>query len=72
MEANLCRSFIVCLYLYLEIQLSRGEGFNPATLVCLSQLRDGFPLLYVQVFFVFNDLRWEILLMSVELFTIAV
>jgi hypothetical protein len=43
--------------LYLEIQLSRGEGFNPATFVCLFQLRDGFPLLYVQVFFVFNDLR---------------
>jgi hypothetical protein len=45
-EANLCRFFLSFVYvLPLEIQLSRGEGwdtinrFNPATFLCLSQAR---------------------------------
>lgn len=68
---NMCRSFIVWLYLYLEIELIRGGRINSATLLCLSQLTPGFPLLLLRSF-VLYDLVWENLLILVELFTIAV
>ena len=53
-ETNLCRFYIVylcwytCMYLLLEIKLSRGKGwddnrFNPATHLFLFEARHGFP-----------------------------
>jgi hypothetical protein len=50
--------------LLLEIQLSRGEGWdlinqsNPATFLCLSQARTWISyVIYDGLFFVFNELR---------------
>ena len=40
---------------------------NPATFLCLSEARTGFPLSYVVVLFVFNDLVWEVIVCFVDI-----
>ena len=63
MEANLCRFFIVCLYyvLPLEMKLTRGGCWDPINFCACSKTKPRFPLSYVVVFFVFNELWWEVI-----------
>ena len=56
---------IVCLYLYCRL----GSNFNTTTRVCVSQARIWYPSANVVVCFVSNALRWEVLLIFVEMFT---
>jgi hypothetical protein len=41
--------------------------FNPATLLCLSNAGPGFPAAYVLVFFMFNNLRLEVVVHFVNI-----
>jgi hypothetical protein len=59
--------------LLLEIKLSRGEGcyhinrFNPRTFLCLSQARTWISIIIRHGLFMFNDLRWELIVYFVNI-----
>jgi hypothetical protein len=45
----------------LDLDRHNNNQFNSATFLCLSKSRPGFPTSYVVVFFMFNDLRWKVI-----------
>ena len=57
----------------MEIKLSRGEGcyhinrFNPRTFLCLSQARTWISIIIRHGLFMFNDLRWELIVYFVNI-----
>jgi len=70
---QICRLSFVYIYISLEIQLSRGEGWdpinwlNPVTFLCLSQARTWISNIIFRGLFLFNDLRWEVIVRFVDI-----
>jgi hypothetical protein len=74
-EVNVCSCFVfVYSYLYWRCRFNcqwwKGDAkyrFNHATFLCLSQAKTWFLTSYVMVFFMFKDLRWEVIVGFVEI-----
>jgi hypothetical protein len=74
-DADLCRFFIICLYLFLSWRLNykryiQDDPINwfylPHFCACPKQ-ESGFPMSYVVVFFAFKCWRWKVVVRFVDI-----
>ena len=68
---NQIKSYIYALSLYIQWSKRKGWNhivrFNPVTFVCLFQVGHEFSMPYVEVYFVFSELRWEVIIGFVDI-----